>query len=493
MRLVKNKLVLLVLVFSSLVGCKKDDGISVPLQNDVNEFIWLGMNAYYYWVADVEDLSTDKYPTYNALYEFLNTYSQPKALFDNLLYEDDRFSWFVDDYEVLEASFQGTSKSFGYELGLVNPTGTNQVYGYVKYVVPGGPAENAGIVRGDLFTEVDGTQLTVDNYISLLFDSESYTITLSQIQDNTISSTEEEVSLVSVELIENPIFLSNILEVDGLKVGYLVYNQFVNNNAYHQEMNDVFGEFKSAGINDLILDLRYNRGGSVDTSVILASLIYGAGESNDVFSTFKYNQRIEESLTNNGVDLNEYFVSALPNSNAALNRLSIGRIFILTSEITASASELIISGLDPYMDVTLIGTTTVGKNLGSQTIYDSPNNRKTPDNSNVNHTNPNHKYALQPIIARFTNTNDIDYSNGFDPNVEVNEIDYLEDLKPLGDPAEPLLAEALGIITGVARIERKPDSGMKAILEHEKNDVRNTILIDSRVLGDVIFNTLSRQ
>ena len=268
-----------------------------------------------------------------------------------------------------------------------------------------------------------------------------------------------------------------MLELDGVKVGYLVYNQFVDNNTYHEEMNDVFGEFKSAGINDLVLDLRYNGGGSVKTSVMLASLIYGAGGPNDIFTISQYNHQIEQSLTSNGVELNEYFISSLPDSNTPLNRLSLNRVFILTSGNTASASELIISGLDPYIDITLIGTTTVGKNLGSTTLYDSPNFRKTPDNSDVNHTNST--YAIQPIITRFTNIEDIDYRDGFEPNIKVSEINYLEDLPALGDPSEPLLAEALGVITGVARLERKPDSGMQEIETiHDKRT--NTILIDNK-------------
>ncbi|MEQ8627801.1 S41 family peptidase [Ekhidna sp.] len=481
----------LFLVFT--VGCKNDDGpgISVELQNEVNEFVWFGMNGYYYWVDEVEDLSVEKYPTYNSLYAFLNTYSQPEDLFDDLIHPDDfsassgkPFSWIVDDYEELEASFQGISKSFGYELGLLRiASGSDDLVAYVKYVIPGGPAANAGIMRGDVFTEVNGTQLTEDNYLSLLFGNENITITLAQIQDNTISSTDQEISLIAVDIAENPILISDVLELDGVKIGYLVYNQFVNNNTYHEEMNDAFGEFKSAGINDLVLDLRYNGGGSVKTSVMLASIIYGAGGSNDIFTISQYNHQIEQSLTSNGVELNEYFISSLPDSNTPLNRLSLNRVFILTSGNTASASELIISGLDPYIDITLIGTTTVGKNLGSTTLYDSPNFRKTPDNSDVNHTNST--YAIQPIITRFTNIEDIDYRDGFEPNIEVSEINYLEDLPALGDPSEPLLAEALGVITGVARLERKPDSGMQEI-ETMQDKRTNTILIDNKeILSEI--------
>ncbi|SNS79584.1 C-terminal processing protease CtpA/Prc, contains a PDZ domain [Ekhidna lutea] len=473
------RFLLIVGVFSLCVsGCTKDDGINVTLQNEINEFVWFAMNDYYFWVDEVEDLSLEKYPTYNALYTFLNGYSSSESLFYDLTVEKDRFSWFVEDYEELEASFQGITKSFGFEYRLIGTDDSNNVFGFIKYVVPTGPADQKGLVRGDIFTAVNGTSLTRDNFHALL-SRDQYALTLGEIKDGKVSDTQETVELVSIELTENPIHMAKTLDVDGVKVGYLVYNQFVNNRSYHQEMNQVFGEFQSNGISDLVLDLRYNPGGAVLTSQLLASLIYSKGRTSDVFAAIEYNQEITDILVAGGSDLNYYFIDKLDDVGS-FNRLDLNRLFILTSGNTASASELIISGLDPYMDVTLIGTKTVGKNLGSVTIYDSPNYQKTPTSgSTVNHTNPNHKNALQPIISRITNIQNIDYTDGFSPNIEVDEVNYLEDLKPLGDPSEPLLAEALAIITGVARTERVPDTGMKVLFDSESLQKHtNTILLD---------------
>lgn len=492
MNFLKNKLIGLALLTGLIYGCKNDDGISVALQNEVNEFVWFAMNDYYYWVDGVDDLSTEKYPTYNALYSFLNTYNRPESLFDDLLHPDDLnitsgrpFSWFVTDYEELEASFQGTSKSFGYEYRLLNPSGTNQVYGYVKYVVPTGnqvsPAAEKGLERGDIFVGVNGQDLTINNYQSLL-SMDQYTLNMAAVIDGVVTPTDESISLTAVEnFSENPILVSKTLEVEGMKVGYLMYNQFVNNSGYHNQLNQKFADFKTDQVTDLVLDLRYNPGGSVTTAQILASLIYGNGTTNTVFTTSRYNENIEAALASVGSDPNDYFINKIPDTSTELNRLSINRVFILTSGNTASASELIISGLDPYLDVTLIGTKTVGKNLGSVTLYDSPNYAKTPADSKTNHTNPNHKNALQPIIARFTNIDDIDYKNGFLPDIEIDEKEYLEDLKPLGDPGEPLLAEALSIITGTARVERLTDNGMQTITDSRSNKTYlSTILIDTK-------------
>lgn len=479
MKLIKYKLGLLVLVAGFVSGCKQDDGISVPLQNEVNEFVWLAMNGYYFWESEVEDLSIEKYPTYNDLYTFLNNYPDPKDLFDDLLYEGDRFSWIVDDYETLEQSFQGISKSYGFNLGLVRTTlGSEDLLAYIRYIVPGSPADLAGLKRGDLFTEVDGQQLNTGNYVSLLFESESIVITLSQIQDNVVSTADQEISLSAIQITENPIFLSEILEVEGQKVGYLVYNQFVNNSTYHDQLNSVFGQFQSEGINDLVLDLRYNQGGAVVTSTMLASLVYGAGDASTTFTVAQYNDQLRDAFARIGSDPNQYFTDVIPETTTRLNRLNINRVFILISGSTASASELVISGLDPYMDITLIGSTTVGKNLGSATLYDSPNYSKTPDNSSVVHTKST--YAIQPIISRFTNINNIEYGDGFEPNIVVNEIDFLEGIKPLGDPGEALLSEALAIITGTARLTRPQKSGMEPLADFRLNSPVSTIQIDSK-------------
>ena len=488
MEFMKNKLVWSLLLTFALFSCSDDnavddgvdgDGISAGLQNEVNEFVWRGLNLYYYWVDDVEDLSVDKYPFLSDLYGFLNQYDDPNDLFNDLLIDGDEFSFMVEDYLVLEQSFQGVSKSYGFNPGIVRVSqGSPELLAYVRYVTPDGPATAAGLKRGDIITEIDGQTLTESNFVDLLLTSESMTIGLSEVQNNTLVLTGQEISLTAVELVENPILLSDVLDAGGTKVGYLMYNQFVNNSAAIEELNDVFGTFKAEGINDLVLDLRYNPGGSVNTSVILGSLIYGGGNNNTVYGLSRYNEQVENALIDSGIDLNRYFTDVILGTDVPLNRLSVSRVFILTSSNTASASELVISGLDPYIDVTLIGTKTVGKNLGSATFYDSPNYEKTPANSTNNHTFS--RYAIQPIISRWTNVNDLDYGSGFTPDIQVNEVDFLGSLPPLGDTADPLLAEALAIISGgVARRELPSDNGMRVL--HTEKLINGLLVEDEEV------------
>lgn len=422
-------------------------------ESQVSEFVWLAMNQFYYWQSSVPELDDNIASSTNSLLQFTESYSSPELLFDDLLHPDDLnridgtpFSWIVDDYLELEASFQGVSTSFGYEFRLASPSDSNQVFGFVKYVVSNSPAAAAALERGDLFTEVDGTPLTLDNYEALLFGRNSYTLTLGTLVDGKVFSTDSEVFMTAVELTENPIHLSKVIDLDGLKVGYLMYNQFVNNTGYHEELNSVFGEFVSEGVSEMVLDLRYNPGGSLFTTQLLASMLYGAANSSTVFGAVVYNEKLNEIFANN--DLNYYYTETLE-SGQPLNRLNIGRLFVLTSTNTASASELVIAGLSTYLDVTLIGTTTTGKNVGSVTLYDSPEEAYLNKGADLN---PNHRYALQPIVSQLANSEGFtDYIEGFEPTIEIDELDLVGDIQPLGDPEEHLLSEALSIISGSAR------------------------------------------
>ncbi|XOV94949.1 MAG: S41 family peptidase [Bacteroidota bacterium] len=472
-------IILFTLIF---IACNDDADIRVSKYYEINDFIWHAMNTYYYWVDDVDDLSNAKTVSNRAYNSFLTKTHDPEDFFNGLLYKKDvvdRFSWIVDDYDELEDSFQGISKSFGYDFGLIfMPDGFN-IYGYVRYVIPDSPADHAGLKRGDLFRAVNNTPLNYDNYLPLLTGNDSYTLTLATKINDVVLSSDLKVSMDAIELIENPIFLSKVLQAGDKQVGYLLYNQFINNDEYHEQLNQVFGDFKSQGISELILDLRYNRGGSLLTARILSSLVYSAGNSNDLLGTIVCNRKL--SYLNSDI----LFLPEIPIHNAdgdvvssiPMERLNINRIYILTSGATASASEFVIVGLQPYMDVKVIGTKTVGKNVGSSTLYDSN------DFSASSFRNPDHKYALQPIIFQLANSVGFkDYTSGLQPDIWVNEYNYLEEgLFPLGDPEEPLLATALADISGEsARVTYDSYIGLD-IMDGPKDGVE---LLKSTIVDD---------
>jgi len=116
------------------------------------------------------------------------------------------------------------------------------------------------------------------------------------------------------------------------------------------------------------------------------------------------------------------------------------KIYIITTDGTASASELVINGLAPYISVVQVGETTVGKNVGSVTLYDSPSFGKT-------NRNPNHKYAMQPLVLKIVNSVDFgEYTDGLPPTYE--QLEYINNMGVLGDPSEPLLNLTISKITG---------------------------------------------
>jgi C-terminal processing protease CtpA/Prc len=301
----------------------------------------------------------------------------------------------------------------------------------VRYVIPGSPADSAGVERGMIFNRINGTVFSPDTDFSPLLNPESYTIGLAELQDEDLLQLDQEVALNKVQLTENPIHDQRILDIDGLKVGYLMYNNF--RTPFNTELNAVFANFASQGINDLVLDLRYNSGGSIETAKDLSSMI--TGQFNDqVFAQQLFNANFEPQ--------NLIFDNQI-NTGEVINNLNLSRVFILTTGSSASASELVINALNPYIDVVQIGDTTEGKFEGSATLYDSED--YTRNNVSLKHT-----YAIQPLILKTANkVGFTDFFEGLDPDIELRE--SFSNLGILGDPNETLLNRALQeIIPGFA-------------------------------------------
>ena len=461
-----KKIVLSVLTILTLitVSCTNDD-INIPEEIEVQDFIWKGLNLYYFWQEDVPDLANDRFSNQGQLNNFLNNYDDPKDLFDALKFNPgqeggDKYSWIVDDYIELEQQLQGTSKNNGVKYGLVPFSGGNDLFGYVQYISPNSDASNKDIKRGDLFLEVDGQQLTLDNYRDLLFGAnDSYTLGLASIDNTTISLTGETVSLTKEIYTENPVFLTKTIDKGGKKIGYIMYNAFRAN--FETELNNAFLQLKNEGVTDLVLDLRYNGGGRISTATSLASMITGQFEG-ELFSKESWNSKLQEFLEEEFPErLTNNFGSTIEN-NSIINSLNLTKLYVLVTKRSASASELVINGLKPYIDVTLVGSKTEGKHVGSVTLYDSENFLRTG-------ANQNHFYAMQPIVLQEVNKLGENNNNtGFDPNIPLAE-DY-GNLGVLGDEDEPLLEAALNDILGMSTpVKRKSFfSGLKEIGHSEE-------------------------
>ncbi|MEP3209625.1 MAG: S41 family peptidase [Maribacter sp.] len=467
------KKILYLLLCSLVFACSKgDDGIKAPgtvdpLPNagvDVQDFMWKAMNFWYFWQADVPNLADDKFPnteegskTYT---EFLQSEADPADFFNNKLrYSEDRFSFFSDNYVELTNQLAGISRSNGLEFGLVKFQGSDDVFGYVQYIVAGSDASTKNIARGDLFTGVNGQTLTVNNFSELLFgDAATYTLNMAEFVNGEIAPNNEEVSLTKEEgLAENPVFLDKIFEISGQKIGYLVYNGFTNE--YDEQLNEAFSRFKSGGVTNFVLDLRYNPGGSVRSSVFLSSMIYGTN-TNDVFLKARYNAKYQALLEDDNQETRRFFADKT-SAGTAINTLNLTKVYILTTSASASASELVINGLEPYLDVVQIGETTRGKNEFSVTMVDDRESNFGPYVYNPERKNQiknGNSWAIQPLIGRNENADGFsDYTEGLAPDFELEE--DLENLGVLGDQNEPLLAKAIEQITGDATGKRSFNVG----------------------------------
>ncbi|WP_437369111.1 S41 family peptidase [Maribacter litoralis] len=448
-----KKILLFIAVLA--LSCSKDDDLSLPNTVDpdgsadveVQDFMWKAMNFWYFWQANVDDLADDRFANteegsadYTA---FLDSEDDPASFFENKLqYIEDRFSFYNEDYRELTNSLAGISKSNGLEFGLVQFQDSDEIFGFVRYIVPNSNASTVDIQRGDLFTGVDGQTLTIDNYIDLLFrENDTYTLNMADFENGNIVPNEEEVTLTKEEgLAENPVFLSKSFTISGENIGYIMYNQFTNE--YDADLYAAVQDLKAAGITNLIMDLRYNPGGSVNTTRLLASMIYGTNTS-DLFLRKRYNDKLQEQFTDSQLEV--YFADEI--DGETINSLGFDKLYVITSASSASASELLINSLEPYIDVIQIGDVTRGKNEFSTTLVDDRENSYLYTPSRVNNINPDNQWAIQPLIGRNENADGFyDFTSGLQPDYELKE-DY-SNLGIIGEENEPLLAKAIEVITG---------------------------------------------
>lgn len=464
---------LTLLVFSFFTSCYEDYDDNLVINENVDEikdFVYKAMNAVYLYKSKIPNLADDRFASNDAYISYLNSYDSPEDLFESLIYQRetvDRFSIIAKDGIALLQQLSGVIKSNGLEFLLYrDPGSSTKVFGVIKLVLNNSAGSNAGVQRGQLFNAVDGTPLTVDNYSALL-EKETYTLNFADYNNNGTPETADDkiignsksVTLTKEVYTENPVYLTKVIEANGMKIGYLVYNGFTSE--FNAQLNTAFGELKGAGVQQLVLDLRYNGGGSVNSAVLLASMITGQFNGKD-FSKLVYNDDLQDQNTT-------YKFKNTLADGTALNSLNLQKLYVLTTYSTASASELIINSLRPYIDVIQIGDNTRGKTQASTPIFDSPD--FGPEN-----INPAHNYILLPLIANSVNINDMLVpSSGLTPSIEV--IESPSRLGVLGAVDEPLLAAALSDITSMSRQLPQMAEQLKPL----------KITIDATAIDDVMF------
>lgn len=407
-------LLITILIIPFLYSCEKDPD-PVPDDYTMDERARDGlydlMKYAYLWYTSM--------PTVK-----LSDYDNPGELLDALRYRPtDKWS-FVSDYDSFIASMQGSFVGHGIRMSLDN---SNIVR--VASLYEGSDLWPNGVRRGWIVREINDTPIAPilisgnDAAYSTLLGPSTAGITnkfLFEKPDGTTVTLNSTKSSFTI----NSVTSAKILDLASGKTGYLAFETFIDPS--EQELNEAFAVFKANNVTDLIIDLRYNTGGYMDIAQQLSSLVMKPADTTKICYKLQYNGLV-------GPDWNESYKFIRTESP-----LGLDRVVFITSRSSASASEVVINSLKPYVSVTLVGDTTYGKPAGMNIWgYPFPTN-SVPD--------PDYKYVFAPITFEYVNASDEGrFYEGMEPDVLAAD-DITRDF---GDPQEASLAAAIGVLQGI--------------------------------------------
>ncbi|WDF53851.1 S41 family peptidase [Mucilaginibacter sp. KACC 22063] len=396
----KKTFYIFLLGIAAITGCKKDKAVT-PDNTTTNtppttgsaldlmrDSVFLYAKEDYYWYDGLPDYNTFKPRSFTgstdleALQKEVNALSQykinPTTGKPYEYYAPDpgeaKYSFIDDGSE--SKKLNGVTGDFGFAPFFNTNTDLR-----IKYVYPGSPADLAGIKRGYKITNINGTtsfdatsDSNIDFIINAYSNSSTITMTLQKPDGTTMSA-----NLSTTSYTVNPLFTSTVIDLgNGKKVGYMVFKDFVSLKSAQPKLDAAFSTFTSSGITDLVVDLRYNGGGYVETAEYLDNLIAPASASNKLMYTAYYNSilsnnkdvllknQVRKDDNGNTYNYGQIDFSAQANQTnfGSTHGLALNRVFFLVTNSTASASELTINNLRPYMNVQIIGRTTYGKPVG---------------------------------------------------------------------------------------------------------------------------------
>jgi len=398
MRIFSYRSVLLLIVCVGLIAvqtsCERDPDPE-PENNLTPEIAWQVMDEYYLWNEDMPVIDPASYDTPHEILEVLRDPSY------------DRFSYIETTEEFLAYYEQGVYVGHGFSLKY--DKGGNL---RVAFVYGGAPADQAGVKRGWIIDAINGTTIEpYSSYFDLLGSDEVDVENIFSFYDNT--QNQVDLTIVKKEVDIKTVLHKEVIDLDGTPTGYMVFNHFIEPALVELEI--AFTEFQTAGVEEFVLDLRYNRGGLETVYTYLAGLIGGTRTEGQIITKYIHN---EKQASRNKIIRTENYS----------NSLDIDRIAFITTGSSASASELVLNGLKPYLEVRSFGESTYGKPVGMYSWQFED-------------------YTFVPICFKYTNADDEgDFYDGLIPDVYI-----VDDLTvPFGDPEEDLLKAALEYIkTGV--------------------------------------------
>jgi carboxyl-terminal processing protease len=371
---------------------------------DENVWVYGLMQDAYLWSPEMPDIDPE-------------TFESPSDVVTALRVDPDRWSR-VSDKAKTDALFEeGKVISFGFATrrDLVGRL-------VVSYVSHDSPAERAGMKRGDVVDEIGGftiAQLDDEDRWGDIYGEDMPGVSV-DLALTTANDEPQQVTLVKDWVTIDTVPVSGVHDVNGRKIGYLLFSTFVD--TAPEDLDAAFTEFEQAGVRDVVVDLRYNGGGRIAVALHLSELLAGDKANGDVGYTVKYGPGLDEQDVSRGLSRIDHRVR------------DPRRVVFITSHSTLSASELVINIVRPYVDVKIVGDVTGGKPVGS------------------------HQWSFcdkiaQPITFRLLNADGVgDYFDGLVPDCVASD-----DLShQLGDAEEGALAAALAMADRASCPEQSP-------------------------------------
>ena len=363
-----------------------------------NEFVHRAMQDKYYWYKDLPDALN--YADYSSPDDVVKAIRR---------IPEDRFSYVAPAASVDSFYQEGqyVGFGFGYEFDENNRV-------FIRFVYTDSPSFRAGLRRGHEIISIDG--LPISSYLAFSPSGNPYlddafgeaTIGVNKLFVTQLADlSQTSFTLTKAVVTINTVLSAKSFNKNGKQYAYLAFKNFITPS--YAELETAFGQFKVNGAEKLILDLRYNGGGSVAVAAALASYIYQPDLNNfDLFTRLKFNDKYQSQ------NADYYF-------NENDSSLDLNEVIVLTSEGTCSASEMVINALEPFIDVTVVGSATCGKPIGMR-----------PENFCSN--------KLVAINFQSFNSDGFgDYFNGISADCAAED-----DVKfDLGDENEPMLKAAL--------------------------------------------------
>jgi carboxyl-terminal processing protease len=404
---------LICFIVAGYASCRKsDDRPQYPAgtQENINSWILDSMRVYYYWNSTLPGRP--------------NVSQEPTAFFTSIKNGADRFSALVNPD--LPATYPPSLvHTLGFDL-ITLQTYTGTVQTVISLVVPGSRADNEGLLRGDIITTFNGEAPTSVN-IKMLIENAIRSATA----ELEIERKPGVFTIGRLTRSEDPVYIYKTFAAGGKIIGYLFLNSF--EPAALERTATALAYFKTQQVQELIIDLRYNPGGSVPVAAAIATMLAPNAAAANTFVEYRGNANAGSRKSSFATELN-----LLPGdirrgfNDLTAYRNGLNKVFFLTGSHTASAAELLINCLRPYMTVVQVGSQTIGKDMATFLIKDYRNPQVVP------------KWEIYPMIFKLYNAaGGGDYGGGLAPDKNVDELTLLP-LVPFGDGNDPLVRYCIG-------------------------------------------------